>query len=179
MSSPWFVPFAYVFVAKNVFSVFEAMSCGSTLKAWWNLQRMWLFQRTTSYFIALLDIFKRKLGLNETTFILTDKVVKEDASKRYNQEIMEFGSSNIMFTVLATLALLNLFTFVGGIMKILMDFKALEQLILQIVLCGIIVLINFPVYQALFIRNDNGCIPSSVMFKSVVLASVLCLLPVC
>ncbi|GMN68342.1 hypothetical protein TIFTF001_037397 [Ficus carica] len=178
MSSPWFVPFAYVFVAKNVFSVFEAMSCGSTLKAWWNLQRMWLFQRTTSYFIALLDIFKRKLGLNETTFILTDKVVKEDASKRYKQEIMEFGSSNIMFTILATLALLNLFTFVGGIMKTLMNFKALEQLILQIVLCGIIVLINLPVYQALFIRNDNGCIPSSVMFKSVVLASVLCLLPI-
>lgn len=138
---------------------------------------MWLIRGTTSYFIALIDIFKRKLSLSETTFALTDKVVTEDATKRYEQEIMEFGSSSLMFTMLATLALLNLFTLVGGIKKILMDFKALEQLIVQIVLCGIIVLINLPVYEALFIRSDNGRIPSSVMFKSVVLASVLCLLP--
>ncbi|EXB51025.1 Cellulose synthase-like protein E6 [Morus notabilis] len=179
VSSPWFLPFAYVFVAKNVFSALEAMNCGSTLKGWWNLQRMWLIRRTSSYFIAFLDIIKRKLGLSETTFALTDKVVTEDVSKRYEQEIMEFGSSSLMFTILATLALLNLFTLVGGIMKILMDFdsKALEQLILQIVLCGIIVVVNFPVYQALFIRRDKGCIPSSLMLKSVVLASLLCLVP--
>lgn len=176
VSSPWFLPFAYVFVAKNVFSVLEAMNCRSTLKGWWNLQRMWFIRGTTSYFIALIDMFKRKLGLSETTFALTDKVVTEDAAKRYEQEIMEFGSSSLMFTMLATLALLNLFTLVGGIKKILIDFNALEQLMVQIVLCGIIVLINLPVYEALFIRNDNGRMPSSVMFKSVVLASVLCLL---
>ncbi|PON31559.1 Cellulose synthase [Parasponia andersonii] len=180
VSSPWFLPFAYVFVAKNIFSVLEAMKHGSTLKSWWNGQRMWLIRRTTSYFIALIDIIKRKLGLSETTFVLTDKVVTEDVSKRYEQEVMEFGSSNIMFTILATLALLNLFTLLGGIKKLVLDLdsKALEQLISQIVLCGIIVLINLPIYQALFIRRDKGCIPSSVMFKSILLASVTCLMPI-
>ena len=141
---------------------------------------MLLIRRTTSYFIALIDIFKRKLGLSETTFVLTDKVVTEDVSKRYEWEVMEFGSSNIMFTILATLALLNLFSFLGGIKKLVVDLdsEALEHLILQIVLNGIIVLINLPIYHALFIRRDKGCIPSSVMVKSLVLASVICLIPI-
>ena len=181
MSSPWFIPFAYVFVAQYVFSAFEAINCGSTLKGWWNLQRMKLIRRTSAYFLAVLDIIKRKLGLSETTFVLTDKVVTEDAAKRYEQEIMEFGSSSIMFTMLAALALLNLFALVGGIKRLVVDnsdFKALELMVVQIVLCGIMVLVNFPVYEALFVRVDNGRIPSSVMFKAIVLASVMCLLPI-
>ena len=156
------------------------MNSGSTLKAWWNLQRMLLIRRTTSYFIAFIDIIKRQLGLSKTTFVLTDKVVTEDALKRYEQEIMEFGSSNMMFTILATLAMLNLFTLLGGIMKLVLNLnsKALENFIMQIVLCGIIAVTNLPIYQALFIRSDKGCLPSSVMFKSIILASVMCLLPV-
>ncbi|XP_062078928.1 cellulose synthase-like protein E6 [Humulus lupulus] len=180
VSSPWFLPFAYVFIAKIVFSLSEAVSHKSTVKAWWNTQKMWLIRRTTAYFIALVDIIKRKLGLSETQFVLTDKVVTEDISKRYEQEVMEFGSSNLMFTVLATLALLNLFCLVGGVKRLVFDLdsKAIEQLIMQVVLCGIIIVVNLPIYHALFIRRDKGRIPSSVMLKAFVLASVLCLLPV-
>ena len=180
VSSLWVLPFAYVFVAKNAFSVLETMNSGSTVKAWWNLKRMWLIRRTTSYFIAFIDSIKRQLGLSETTFVLTNKVVTEDAIKRYEQEIMEFGNSNIMFTILATLAMLNLFTLLGGIMKLAVNSnsKALEKLTMQVVLCGIIIVINLPIYQALFVRSDKGCLPSSVMFKSIVLASVMCLIPI-
>ena len=37
---------------------------------------------------------------------------------------MEFGAPSPMFTILATLALLNLFTVVEGIMKVIMDMQA-------------------------------------------------------
>ncbi|PON86294.1 Cellulose synthase-like protein E [Trema orientale] len=157
------------------------MSCGSTLKSWWNLQRMWFIRRTTSYFIAFINVIKGQLGLSETTFALTNKVVTKDALMRYEQEIMEFGSSDIMFTILSTLALLNSFTLLGGIMRLVVDLnsEALEEFIMQIVLCGIIVVTNLPIYEALFIRSDEGCLPSSVMFKSIVLASIICLMPIC
>ncbi|TXG67988.1 hypothetical protein EZV62_009263 [Acer yangbiense] len=178
-SSLWFIPFAYVFIAKNVYSLFEALSCGSTPKIWWNSQRMLIIKRTTAFFFAFIDVIIKQLGLSQTTFAITTKVVTEDVSKRYEQEIMEFGSSSVMFTILGTLAMLNLFCFVGGAtlkMVVLREFGALENLISQVFLCGMMVLINLPVYEALFFRKDNGYLPFSVMFKSIVLASMACLI---
>lgn len=178
VKSLWFLPFSYVFVAKNLYSVIEALLCGSTIKAWWNLQRMCLIRRTTSYFFSFLDNIKRHLGLSQTEFAITDKVVTDDVIKRYKQEIMEFGSSSIIFTIISTLALLNLFSLVLGITKLVadLDFKAIDQLILQIILCGLIVLVNLPIYEALFLRTDKGCLPFSVMLKSVALASLSCMM---
>ncbi|KAL5802183.1 hypothetical protein ACOSQ4_030488 [Xanthoceras sorbifolium] len=177
VSSLWFIPFAYVFIAKSVYSLLEALNCGSTLKIWWNLQRMWMIRRTTAFFFAFIDVIIKQLGLSQTVFAITSKVVTEDVSKRYEQETMEFGSSSIMFTILGTLAMLNLFCFVGAILKtILLDFRALENLISQVFLCGMMVSINLPVYEAMFLRKDKGCLPFSVMFKSIFLASLACLI---
>ncbi|CAK9148880.1 unnamed protein product [Ilex paraguariensis] len=181
VSSPWFLPFAYVFIGRNAGSLAEALTCGDTLKGWWNVQRMWLIRRTTSYFFAFFDTITRQLGFSETAFAITAKVVDDDVLKRYEQEIIEFGSSSIMFTITSTIALLNLFSFAWGIKRALLDWnlRAVEHLIPQIILCWLIVMINIPVYQALFFRSDKGHIPSSVMFKSIVGVSLACLLAVC
>nr|XP_023881406.1 cellulose synthase-like protein E6 [Quercus suber]POF22860.1 cellulose synthase-like protein e6 [Quercus suber] len=180
VKSLWFLPFAYVIVARNACSIAEALSCGDTLKAWWNWQRMWVIRRTTAHFFAFINTIVRQLGLSETTFAITEKVITEDVSKRYEQEIIEFGSSTITFTIIATLAMLNFFSSIVAIKKIVLDleFKVLDQLILHLSLNLLLVMLNIPVYQALFIRNDKGCIPSSILFKSMVLASLACLMPI-
>ena len=141
---------------------------------------MWVIRRTTAYFFAFINTIVRQLGLSETTFAITRKVVTEDVSQRYEQEIVEFGSSTITFTIIETLAMLNFFSLIGVIKKIVLDleFKVLDQLILQLSLNLLLVMLNIPVYQALFIRNDKGCIPSSILFKSIVLASLACLMPI-
>lgn len=85
-----------------------------------------------------------------------------------------------MFTVIATLAMLNLFSLVGVLIKMFLwglDYKVMEMLASQVFLCGLMALVNAPVYETLFFRKDKGSIPASVMFKSMVLASLACLVP--
>lgn len=179
VTSLWAIPFAYVFVTKNCWSIVEAITCGCTLKAWWNLQRMLLFRRTSAFFFSFIDTIIKQLGFSQTKFAVTAKVEAEDVSKRYEQEILEFGSSNIMCTMIATVAMLNLFGLLLGIKNVAtlnleLFYKGLNKFILQTVLCGLIVLINLPTYEALFIRRDKGCLPSSALFKSVTLALLAC-----
>ncbi|XP_042479296.1 cellulose synthase-like protein E6 isoform X1 [Macadamia integrifolia] len=180
MSSLLFIPFAYVFVAKNVYSLVEALWCKYTVEDWWNLQRMVLIRRTTSFLFGFVDVIVTQLGFSQTTFVITGKVDEEEASKRYEQGIFEFGASSPMFTVIATVALFNLFSLVGGVKRMVMGMGvwAVEEFISQIIVSGLVVAINIPIYEAIFIRKDKGRMPTSTTVASLVCASLLCLIPV-
>lgn len=173
MSSPWFIPFAYVIVGETTYSLLEFFFCGGTFQGWWNDQRIWLYKRTSSYLFACIDTILKLFGFSESTFTITTKVTEEDASKRHEKEIMEFGTSSPMLTVLATLALLNLFCFLSVLKDAILgegDIGAYETMGLQVLLCGFLVFINLPIYQGLFLRKDNGRLPSSIAIKSIVFA---------
>lgn len=135
-----------------------------------------MFKRTTSHLFGFFDAIRKLLGLSTDTFVITAKVAEEDVSERYEKEKMEFGVSSPMFNILATLALLNMFSFVGGIKMVIMDVesKVLDLLALQIILCGLLVLINLPIYQGLFFRKDSGRMPSSVTYKSIIVSLLAC-----
>ncbi|XP_031259719.1 cellulose synthase-like protein E1 isoform X2 [Pistacia vera] len=166
-SSPWFVPFAYVISAKYTDSLVEFLWSGGTILGWWNNQRIWLYLRTSSYLFGFIDAILKSLGFSDPAFEITSKVADEDVMERYNKEIMEFGASSPMFTLLATLALLNLFCFGGVVKKVAMEDGAIrfDRMVLQILLCGILILINWPLYQGLFFRKDKGKMPSSTTMK--------------
>lgn len=179
LSSIWVLPFAYAFIATYGYSLCEYLSVRSTAKGWWNLQRIKFIHRITSYLFGFIDTMTKQLGLSETNFAITDKVVTEDVQKRYEQEVIDFGGSSnpIMLTILSTVALLNLFGLIGGVKRILMDLEFISsQFIVQITLTSLVVMINLPVYEALFIRSDKGSISSSIMLKSIALASLTCCL---
>lgn len=173
----WFVPFAYVFAAKTAYALVEELLIGNSLRGWWNLQRMVLIRRTTAYLFAFIDVFVKLLSLSDTAFALTAKVVDEEAQKRYARGLIEFGSASMMTFIIATLALLNLFTFAFGIKKVFFSApEAFDKLAPQLSICGAIVLMNLPIYDALFSRRDKGSIPFSVTFKSIGIASIALLL---
>ncbi|KAK7847649.1 cellulose synthase-like protein e1 [Quercus suber] len=85
---------------------------------------------------------------------------------------MEFGSSSPMFTILATLVVLNAFCFFGALKRVISDVEILfwERFALQILLCGLLVLINLLVYPGLFFKKDVANLPTSVTFKSTMFA---------
>ncbi|XVE90181.1 hypothetical protein DITRI_Ditri20bG0057700 [Diplodiscus trichospermus] len=177
-SSPWVLLFAYVAFAHTAYCLGEFLWCGGTFKGWCNNQRMWMFKRTTSYFFAFLDNILELLGYSKAAFAITEKVADEDVLKRYEQELIEFAATSPMFDILATLAMINLFSSLGAIKKIILDadqyFDVLDRYGLQIFLCLLLVTVNFPVYQALFFRKDSGRMPSSVTFKSIIFALLAC-----
>ncbi|XWS58520.1 hypothetical protein CRYUN_Cryun08bG0041000 [Craigia yunnanensis] len=113
-SSPWVLSFTYVAFAHRAYSVEEFLWCGGTFQGWCNDKRMWMFKRTTSYFFALFDTILKLLGYSKAAFVITAKVAEDDVLKRYEQELIEFGATSPMFDILATLAMLNLFSSLMG-----------------------------------------------------------------
>ncbi|PHT43972.1 Cellulose synthase-like protein E1 [Capsicum baccatum] len=179
VSSKWFLPFAYVIIAELTYSFAEFLWSGGTVLGWWNEQRIWLYKRTSSYIFAVLDTMLKLFGSSNTTFIVTPKVTDEDVLLRYKQEAMEFGSASPMLTILSTLAMLNLFCLMGLVKKLLLTRElglkyVFETMALQILLCGVLVFVNLPLYNAVFFRKDKGKIPSSTAVQSVVFSLSVC-----
>ncbi|CAN6224824.1 unnamed protein product [Urochloa humidicola] len=167
--SPWIIPYIYVSVVKNIYSAYETLLYGDTLRGWWNGQRMWMIRRITSYLYGVIDTVRNMLGLSKMGFVVSPKVSDEDESKRYEQEIMEFRTSSPDYVIIATVALLNLVCLVGGLCRIITSGgnMVLNGLFLQVVLSGLLVIINIPIYEAMFLRKDRGRIPFSVTLTSI------------
>ncbi|XP_058765403.1 cellulose synthase-like protein E1 [Vicia villosa] len=180
ISSPWIIPFAYVIVADLSYCVIEFLRVGGTIKAWWNDLRMWLYKRATSYLFGFIDTMLKFLGFSNLGFRVSTKVAEENVSQRYENEIMEFGSTSPMLTLLATIAMLNLFCLVGMLLKVVVlsgqGFRIFETMLLQVLLNGVLVVINIPIYQGIFFRKDKGRMPMSIGVKSTILALSACVL---
>lgn len=140
---------------------------------------MWMIRRITSYLYGTIDTVVKMLGLSKMAFAITTKVSDEDASKRYEQDVMEFGYSSPMLVIISTVALLNIVCLVGGLFRLVLGWgvAAWDAYLIQVILCGMIVAINMPIYDALFFRKDKGNIPPSVTFTSLAFVLLLCAIP--
>lgn len=148
------------------------MGFGGTFGRWWNDQRMWLYKGLTSYILGLSETILAVMGFAKLRFVITAKASDDDVYKRYEQEKMEFGSPSPTLTILATMALFNLLCFVWTVTKVVLgtEIALLNSLALQILLTGLLVIINLPLYEGLFIRMDKGAVPFSVTFQSLAFA---------
>ncbi|KOM46407.1 hypothetical protein LR48_Vigan07g011100 [Vigna angularis] len=176
MSSSWLIPFVYVIVGETIYSLVQSLSMGGSIQGWWNAIRIWLYLKTSAFFFAFVDGILGFFGYSNSSFVVTAKTIEDDAAQRYEKEIMEFGSSSPYFTVLATLALLNLFCLLSTLKDFVLAKSAFagEKMALQVLLCGVLVVINSPIYQAIFLRKDKGRIPTSLSVKSTALAFTAC-----
>jgi len=151
------------------------MCIGGSFKSWWNEQRMWLIKGVSSYLFALIQVVCKMLGLSEVGFEVTSKVVDGEAAKRHEEEMLEFGVASAMFVPPATLAVTNLISLVGGLARIRREgYQTFDSMILQLLLCSFIVLISYPILEAMFLRKDKGRIPASITVVSIFVAVSAC-----
>ncbi|KAH7689057.1 Cellulose synthase protein [Dioscorea alata] len=178
VSSPWFIPFVLVFIAKHTYSLIESLYSGNTFKGWWNSQRMWLLVRITSYFYAIIDNILNYFGASKLAFTITAKVSDEEALKQYEQEVMDCSSTSSMFVIISTVALINLFCLFGEVMRMILNGEGRndDALSIQVAFCGLVVAINVPIYEGLFLRKDKGRMPYSVTSTSLGIAMLVCIL---
>ncbi|XP_019055334.1 PREDICTED: cellulose synthase-like protein E1 isoform X4 [Nelumbo nucifera] len=171
VTDPWFKVFASLGIASHIFSLGELMWAKGTIKMWWNETRMWMMKGSSSYLFSVIVIILKSVGISETGFEITSKVINQEALKRYNQEIMEFAVPSPMFIPTTTLSLLNLYCLLQTTPKILeVGLGGLDHLALQLIISGYISIISMPLYEALFLRKDKGRMPTSVTTYSITLA---------
>lgn len=121
-----------------------------------------------------------RLGLSKFSFVITAKVADDDASERYKKEIMEFGTDSSMFVVISAIAVLNLLTLASVVWKMSNGARiiAMDSHAAELFLTGMVVVINLPVFEGMFIRKDKGSMPASVKFKALAVAVLAYLLAI-
>ena len=107
----------------------------------------------------------------------TTKVVDDDIFKRgeKKKKKLEYRTASPTFTMVAVLGMPNLCWFFGTVKEAIVgECQSLCEMFMQILLCGVLVLVNLTLYRGLFLRKDKGKMPSSVAVKSVAFALFAC-----
>ncbi|KAK8971239.1 Cellulose synthase-like protein G3 [Platanthera guangdongensis] len=169
VSDPWFFIYAYLFLASYGQDLIEFMEVGGLIRRWWSDQRMWLIRGITSSAFGTLDFIISKIGVSAPGFNLTSKANVEEVNKLYDSGKFFFGTSSPIFISMGTIAIINLTSFIFGIMKAVRSIGTMDEMFLQLLLCGFVVANLVPVYEAMFFRNDAGRMPRSVTNASILL----------
>nr|XP_048319850.1 cellulose synthase-like protein G3 isoform X5 [Ziziphus jujuba var. spinosa] len=173
VSDPWFL--LYVFLSLGAYGqdLLDFLVHGGTIQRWWNDQRIWLIRGLSCFWFGPIEYFLKCLGIYTHGFNVTSKVLDDEQSKRYKQEVFEFGVQSPMFVPLTMAAFANLGAFVWGVLGVLRGSNDLEELFVQIFIAGFGTLNCRPVYHALVRRSDKGGLPMKTTLLSMVLAFLL------
>lgn len=135
---------------------------------------MWIIRGLSSYSFGLVEYLLKIIGISTFGFTVTSKVVEEEESKRYKQGFFEFGVPSPFFLPITTAALINLASFLWGIVQ---GFKQRSSfgdlLIIQMLLASFAVVNSWPLYEAMVLRTDEGKMPMKITLISITLAWTL------
>ncbi|GMP96716.1 hypothetical protein CsSME_00045234 [Camellia sinensis var. sinensis] len=123
----------------------------------------------SSFSFGLVEYLFKSLGLTN----VTSKVVDSEQGKRYEQGIFEFGVESQMFLPITMAAIINLVSFVSGIIQVLSNGLRFEDVFTKLFIAGFGVLNSWPVYEAMVLRSDKGKLPTKITLTSVVLSWLL------
>ena len=149
------------------------MSAGETIQRWWNNQRIWTIRGLSCFAFALVEYLLKFIGISTFGFSVTSKVVEEEQSKRYNKGIFEFGVASPFFLPITTAALINLASFMWGMVQVLFKQRSFDDLFMQMLLASFGTVNGWPLYEAIVLRTDEGKMPLKITLMSITLALTL------
>ncbi|KAJ9706222.1 hypothetical protein PVL29_001661 [Vitis rotundifolia] len=173
VSDPWFILYAFLFLGAYTQDFIDFVLAGGTVQRWWNEQRMWLIRGVTSYLFGLVEFSFKCLGFSSLGFNLTSKVVDDEQGKKYEQGTFEFGVASPMFVPLTMVAMVNLFSFLRGIIEISSGRRSMEEWFIEMFIAGFVVVNCWPIYEAMVMRKDKGRIHTKTTIISTVLVYAL------
>ncbi|KAK9076639.1 hypothetical protein SSX86_004973 [Deinandra increscens subsp. villosa] len=175
VSEDSFLLYAFLFLGAygKDFLDFVVFGGGSS-RRWWNHQRMWLMWGLSSYPFALLEWSLKSFGLSTFGFNVTSKVVDEEGNRLYEQGVVEFGVESVLFYPISVASVINLWSFVKGVMEVMKG--RLDEFFVQIFICGFVVVNSWPIYEGMVLRKDRGKMPLKVSLASIGIVMAICLL---
>ncbi|KAL3626391.1 hypothetical protein CASFOL_029940 [Castilleja foliolosa] len=172
VSDPFFVVFAFIFLASQLKHVQEVMFFGDSFMTALYELRVWMMKSASSYVYATLGAFLDKFGLQKANFSLTNKVVDDEQDERFNKGIYDFQGSTMVISPICILYILNLASFIFGITGIIQNHKA-DELFVQAFISFFGIIVNYHVFEGMVLRKDRGRVSTSVTLLSLVIAAVI------
>ncbi|XP_021767860.1 cellulose synthase-like protein G3 isoform X1 [Chenopodium quinoa] len=174
ISDPRFLLYIFLFIGANGKDLIDFLLEKGTFERWWNAQRMLMICGLSSFLFGCIDYALGSLGITIRGFDVTSKLQDNELSKRYDQGTFEFGVASPMFVPMTMAAIINLISFVMGVLGVFRKgMENMEGLILQILLSGFVVINCWPLYQAMVFRSDKGRMPTKITLIAAFLASIL------
>ncbi|GKA07312.1 cellulose synthase-like protein G3 [Tanacetum coccineum] len=152
---------------------------GTTTQRWWSYQRMWLMWGLSNFPFALLDWSLKSLGLPTSGFNLTSKVADEEQNRYTPRLDLVFGVESVLFFPFSVASLINLFSFVKGVVIDVILNGKLEELFVQILISGFVVVNSWPIYEGMILRKDRGKMPLKISLASLATAIAICVASDC
>ncbi|KAF8380023.1 hypothetical protein HHK36_027492 [Tetracentron sinense] len=172
VSDPWFYLYVFLFLGAYGQDCLDFILAGSTVQRWWNDQRMWMIRGVSSYVFGFIDFILKSFGISAHGFNVTSKVVDDEQSKRYNQGIFEFGVPSPLFVPLVTTAIINLISFLVGLIGVIRS-RDMGEIFVQLFLSGFVMVNCWPIYEAMVLRTDKGRMPTKTTKISILLSLAL------
>ncbi|KAH9682159.1 cellulose synthase-like protein G2 [Citrus sinensis] len=114
-------------------------------------------------------------GGSVQTFSPTNKLSDDEQVKLHKMGKFNFQTSTKFLAPLATLVMLNMIAFSGGIARMVISGGA-NELLGQVILSFYILLESYPIIEGMAWRKDKGQVPASVGLLSFVLSIIFLLL---
>ncbi|KAL8104959.1 cellulose synthase-like protein G1 [Apium graveolens] len=154
VSSSWFAVFAGVYMSSLIQHLYEVVSSGSSIRTWWNEQRIFLIKSVTALLFGSLDVLMKWLGITKASFRLTNKAVDQEKLEKYMKGKFDFSGAKMFMIPLTLLVILNTLCFIGG-MKRVITMRNWGEMFGQAFLCSFILVLSLPILQGLIPKRNK------------------------
>ncbi|KAL5573381.1 hypothetical protein UlMin_022978 [Ulmus minor] len=162
-------------VIYNIYTLSEYLATGQSIRAWWNNQRMGRIKTMGPWFLGLLSVILKLLGISETVFEVTKKDQASSSNGSSEEDQADAGrftfDESPVYVVLTTILFVQLVALAIGFLGL--SSRAHQDCegfgFLEVLCCVWLVLCFWPVMKGFFGKGKYG-IPLSTMCKSAAMA---------
>ncbi|KAH9625482.1 hypothetical protein KSS87_018341 [Heliosperma pusillum] len=155
VGDPWLFAFTGVFISSLLQHLYEVLSSGETVKAWWNEQRIWIIKSISACLFGLLDAILNKIGILKASFRLTNKAVDKQKLDKYEKGRFDFQGAKMFMIPLMILVVLNLVSLLVGLRRVIIH-KNFEEMFAQFCLSLFVLALSYPIMEEILSKARKG-----------------------